>query len=48
MPTLDSLDERLRTVENAVIEIATIGKYTRILIIIFAASIGIDLTGLGV
>jgi len=48
MPTLDSLDERLRTVENAIIEIATISKYSRVLLTILALSLGVDITGFGV
>ena len=48
MPTLESLDERIRMLENVVIELATISKYSRILIVIFAASIGLDVSGLGV
>jgi hypothetical protein len=41
---MNELDARLRTVEQAVVEIATTTKYLKVLIVFIAASFGIDLS----
>ena len=48
MPDLDDFEDRLRSVELAVVELATMAKMMRVLVGIVAVSLGGDLTGLGV
>ena len=38
-------DARLRAVESAVVELATMGKMMRLLVGIVAVSLGVDVTG---
>lgn len=45
---LDSLEARLRAVEAAVVELATMGKMMRVLVGVVAISLGVDITGVGV
>lgn len=43
---ISEIDGRLRSVEGAVIELATLARYVKILVVIIAASTGIDLSGM--
>jgi hypothetical protein len=43
---ITEIDGRLRSVEGAVIELATLGRYVKILVILLAATAGIDISGL--
>lgn len=39
------LEERLRMVEQAVVEISLMGKYFKVIVAVIALSFGVDLTG---
>lgn len=39
---LNEMDKRLRAVEQGVIELASMAKYMRFLVLIVAASLGVD------
>lgn len=41
-----ALEERVRTVEMAVVELATMAKYLRVLVVIVGASLGVQMEGL--
>jgi|14_taG_2_1085336.scaffolds.fasta_scaffold17273_4 hypothetical protein len=43
---LNSIDDRLRNVEAAVVELATMAKWMRYAVIIMAGGFGYDLTGM--
>lgn len=43
MPSLDSLDGRLRAVEQAVVELATMSKMLRVMVVFLGLSLGVDL-----
>ena len=43
---IDGIDERLRAVETAVIELGLISKYAKYGILILATSLGLDLQGM--
>jgi len=45
---IESIDSRLRDVENAVVEIATIGRMMKVLVAFVGISLGLDVTGIGV
>jgi len=42
---LNEIDGRLRSVEQAVCELATMAKYMRFLVLIVGASLGVDVSG---
>lgn len=46
MARLDEMDERLRAVEAAVVELATMAKMLRIAVIVMCASLGVDIQGM--
>jgi len=39
---LNEMDSRIRAVESAVVELASMAKYMRFLVLIVAASLGVD------
>ena len=43
---IEEIEDRLRMVELAVVELSTMAKYMRYLVLIVAASVGIDVGGL--
>lgn len=43
---LNSIDDRLRNVEAAVVELATMAKWMRYAVILMAGSLGFDMTGM--
>ena len=43
---IDELEDRLRMVEVAVVELSLMAKYMRYLVLIVAAGVGIDVGGL--
>jgi len=45
---IDEIDARLREVERALVELATASRMVRVLVLLVAAGLGIDLTGFGV
>ena len=42
---IDGIEERLRAVEGAVIELATMARMLRFAVILMAASLGVDISG---
>jgi len=44
---IDNIDERLRSVEMAVVELGVMTKWIRVLVLIVAAGLGVDVTGIG-
>ena len=45
MPDLESIEERLRAVENAVVEIGAVHKMMKVVVAILCCSLGVDVTG---
>jgi hypothetical protein len=43
---INGIEERLRSVEQAVVELATMAKWMKYGVIAFAASLGIDIQGM--
>lgn len=43
---MDSIENRLIAVEQAVVELALMAKWLRILVVIVAGSVGLDITGM--
>lgn len=43
---IDSIDARLRSVEQAVVELATMAKWIKYAVVVMAGSLGIDLSGM--
>ena len=43
---IEGIEERLRAVENCVVELATMAKMLRIAVIVMCASLGVDIQGL--
>ena len=43
---LDEVDSRLRTVEQAVVELSVMSRYMRYCVLILAAGLGYDVSGL--
>jgi hypothetical protein len=48
MPRIDEIDDRLREVEAAVVELATMARMMKLLVAVVAASLGVEITGIGV
>ena len=46
MPRIDEMDERLRAVEAAVVELATMARMLKIAVGCMLASLGVDIQGL--
>jgi len=42
---IDSIEERLRAVESSIIELATMAKMMRALVVVVALGLGVDITG---
>ena len=42
MPRIDEMDERLRAVEAAVVELATMARMLRVAVAVMLASLGLD------
>ena len=45
---INEIDERLRAVEAAVVELGLLARYAKFGVLILAAGLGVDLTGFGV
>ena len=45
MDRIEEMDSRLRAVEGAVIELATMARMLRIAVIVMCASLGVDIGG---
>lgn len=43
---IESIDSRLRSVEQAVVELATMAKWIKYAVIVMAGSLGLDMQGL--
>jgi hypothetical protein len=43
---IDSIDSRLRSVEQAVVELATMAKWIKYAVVVMAGSLGFDLSGM--
>jgi len=46
MTDIEDLEERVRAVEIAIVELSLISKYMRVLLLIVGAGLGIDVTGM--
>tara|TARA_Y100001963_G_scaffold151079_1_gene233312 strand:+ start:167 stop:310 length:144 start_codon:yes stop_codon:yes gene_type:complete len=46
MPRIDEMDERLRAVESAVVELATMARMLKVAVIVMCASLGVDIQGM--
>ena len=42
---IESIDARLRSVEHAVVELATMAKWIKYAVVVMAGSLGLDLSG---